>query len=241
MLGELHWRRSRERTTARFTAASNALAEWLVTHFGRGADAKSWPAWALGMEQTHRQALLDGYVSADGNLDFNGSTPIIKTTTVSKRLAIGTRFLAASLGFASAVHRQPRPPTHEIEGRIVNQRDSWDTRWTPESERNRLVERDSGMQWGVVRNIAEGQSAATVWNIEVEEDNSYVADGVIVHNCQAYSYMSMPWKLAKAKAAAIRADTTGAELARLNRLFDACFRIQAEASLAAGQAYPDDR
>ena len=56
--------------------------------------------------------------------------------------------------------------------------------------------------------------------------------------CQEYSYMAMPWKLAKAKAAAIRADTTGAELARLNRLFDACFRIQAEASLAAGRHIP---
>jgi site-specific DNA-cytosine methylase len=30
--------------------------------------------------------------------------------------------------------------------------------------------------------------------------------------CQEYSYMAMPWKLAKAKAAAIRADTTGAKL-----------------------------
>ena len=56
--------------------------------------------------------------------------------------------------------------------------------------------------------------------------------------CQAYSYMAMPWKLGKTKAAAIRADTTGAELARLNRLFDACFRIQAEASLAAGRHIP---
>jgi hypothetical protein len=56
--------------------------------------------------------------------------------------------------------------------------------------------------------------------------------------CQEYSYMAMPWKLAKAKAAAIRADTTGAELARLNRLFDACFRIQKEASIAAGRPIP---
>jgi hypothetical protein len=56
--------------------------------------------------------------------------------------------------------------------------------------------------------------------------------------CQEYSYMAMPWKLAKAKAAAIRADTTGAELERLNRLFNACFRIQAEASLAAGRHIP---
>ena len=56
--------------------------------------------------------------------------------------------------------------------------------------------------------------------------------------CQEYSYMAMPWKLPKAKAAAIRADTTGKELERLNRLFNACFPIQAEASLAAGRHIP---
>jgi hypothetical protein len=56
--------------------------------------------------------------------------------------------------------------------------------------------------------------------------------------CQEYSYMAMPWKLAKAKAAAIRADTTGESLVALNRLFNACFRIQAEASLAAGHHIP---
>lgn len=50
--------------------------------------------------------------------------------------------------------------------------------------------------------------------------------------------MAMPWKLAKAKAAAVRADTTGEKLAALNRLFNACFRIQAEASLAAGRHIP---
>lgn len=50
--------------------------------------------------------------------------------------------------------------------------------------------------------------------------------------------MAMPWTLAKAKAAAIRADTTGAELERLNRLFNACFRIQKEASIAAGRHIP---
>ena len=56
--------------------------------------------------------------------------------------------------------------------------------------------------------------------------------------CQEYSYMAMPWKRAKAKAAAIRADTTGKMLADLNRLFHACFRIQGQASLAAGRHIP---
>ncbi len=56
--------------------------------------------------------------------------------------------------------------------------------------------------------------------------------------CQEYSYMAMPWSLAKAKAAAIRADETGEKLAALNRLFNECFRIQKEASFAAGRLIP---
>lgn len=56
--------------------------------------------------------------------------------------------------------------------------------------------------------------------------------------CQAYSYMAMPWTRAKAKAAAIRADTTGKALEDLNRLFNACFRIQREACAAAGRHIP---
>lgn len=56
--------------------------------------------------------------------------------------------------------------------------------------------------------------------------------------CQEYSYMAMPWSIAKAKARAIRTDTTGAELARLNALFNACFRIQREACEAAGRHIP---
>lgn len=56
--------------------------------------------------------------------------------------------------------------------------------------------------------------------------------------CQKYSYMAMSWKLAKAQAAVIRADTTGQALADLNRLFDACFRIQKEASVAAARHIP---
>ena len=56
--------------------------------------------------------------------------------------------------------------------------------------------------------------------------------------CQSYSYMAMPWGRAKAKAAAIRADETGAALEDLNALFNACFRIQREACEAAGRHIP---
>lgn len=56
--------------------------------------------------------------------------------------------------------------------------------------------------------------------------------------CTEYSYMAMPWTRAKAKAAAIRADETGDALRKLNELYDAQFRIQREASEAAGRHIP---
>ena len=54
--------------------------------------------------------------------------------------------------------------------------------------------------------------------------------------CQEYSYMAMPWTLAKEKQARILADPV--EQKRLTALFDACFRIQREASEAAGRHIP---
>lgn len=54
--------------------------------------------------------------------------------------------------------------------------------------------------------------------------------------CQEFSYMAMPWSLAKAKQARIQADPV--EQKRLTALFDACFRLQREASAAAGEHIP---
>jgi C-5 cytosine-specific DNA methylase len=54
--------------------------------------------------------------------------------------------------------------------------------------------------------------------------------------CQEFSYMAMPWSIAKEKQALILADTE--ERKRLTALFDACFRIQHEACEAAGHHIP---
>jgi hypothetical protein len=54
--------------------------------------------------------------------------------------------------------------------------------------------------------------------------------------CQFFSYTAMPWSRAKALAAEVRADP--ARLAKELALFNACFRIQREASEAAGRHIP---
>lgn len=54
--------------------------------------------------------------------------------------------------------------------------------------------------------------------------------------CQEYSYMAMPWSRAKAIAAEYRNGIR--DVAKLNALFNSCFRIQREACEAAGRHIP---
>lgn len=63
--------------------------------------------------------------------------------------------------------------------------------------------------------------------------------------CTEYSYMAMPWSRAKQIGRALRGEDVFPEgyrgsrtLAELNALFNACFRIQREASEAAGRHVP---
>ena len=54
--------------------------------------------------------------------------------------------------------------------------------------------------------------------------------------CQKYSYMAMPWS--RAKEMARYYETSEEHRQELNRLFNECFRIQREASEAAGHHIP---
>ncbi len=54
--------------------------------------------------------------------------------------------------------------------------------------------------------------------------------------CQEYSYMAMPWSIAKQKRREYLDGTRDRK--QLTALFDACFRLQAEASGAAGHHIP---
>jgi hypothetical protein len=63
--------------------------------------------------------------------------------------------------------------------------------------------------------------------------------------CTEYSYMAMPWSRAKQIARALRGEDEFPEpyrgsrtIAELNAIFDACFRLQREASEAAGRHIP---
>lgn len=87
----------------------------------------------------------------------------------------------------------PRPPpvlpdnqplTCIIEGRVCRQHSTYTCQFY--SAHQRTVPALEGKHWYRVRSV-EPAGFDTVYNIEVEDDHSYIAEGIVVHNCQDVS------------------------------------------------------
>ncbi len=177
----LRWARSEQESTVRFTTGNKALALWLVEHFGRGAAGKTLPGWMLGAAEDERRAVLDGYVSADGHdLAGGGWT----TTSVSHCLTIGIQLLAVGLGLTTSTGYRAKN-TGIIEGRTVTTRPSWQLTAHPDDDRYTRLE--GGHRWTKVRRQTVPGRRTTVYDLTVEDDASFVANGLVVHNCASFS------------------------------------------------------
>lgn len=182
-LNELKWRRRDIRTATLFECGHDSFARWLVEHFGKLAHGKKIPTWAFTMPEDWRKALLAGYVSADGYIGGNH----IKASTVSKKLGIGITLLAESLGFSVSLSKT-KQHCNIIESRQLKVRDSYCLSWRyPFDENHGETYKFGQHSWGRIKEVHPGRKAVEVFNLSVAEDESYVADGIIVHNCTGHS------------------------------------------------------
>lgn len=181
------WRRYERRTTTLFSCRQRGYAPWLIRHFGRLSHGKTLPSWALTLPEEARRELLDGYLAGDGCTGRRAkNASFTKATTVSKRLGVGLRLLAESLGHRTALSFRHRRTHAVIEGRRVPERPQWNLGWGG-------GEREFGLatkihSWLRVKRVRPGREAVEVYNLEVEEDHSYIADGIVAINCTSHSY-----------------------------------------------------
>ena len=168
-----------ERTGTRVRCGSINLAEWLHTQFGATAVGKRIPAWMHAMPEDYRRKFLQGYWEADGHAEPKA----LRWTTVSRALALGVRILLNQQGMGvSITHFKPARNT-TIEGRTVNQREIYNA---TAYNKSRSFSFDEHHGIGFVRAV-EPAGHGRVYNIAVTEDESYCADGIVVHNCQPFS------------------------------------------------------
>lgn len=179
---ELSWHERSTSTAYQFTTNHRGLVQWLRKHFGHRAECKKMPAWALGMAPELRRALLAGYLSADGweNEIFS------ECRTVSKALAFGIKALLNTVGKTVIVHRLANSTV--IEGRDVNAREIYMLRWRANvDDKHAQTFREGGIEWCPIREQDDLCVDAEVFNIGVADDESYLVEGIIVHNCKHFS------------------------------------------------------
>lgn len=175
---KLHGTYTKERTCGKYHVCNNQLYEYLEK-FGKYAHGKRIPREALCLPREKAKYFFDGYMSGDGRSDRE------EATSTSAALILGMCIIAQRLGKSvPAVYYTRRDEKCVIQGRECRQRDTYTFRISSKSVKGHYRARY------VCRELyqpTESDDFGTVYNISVEEDNSYVANGAIVHNCQDIS------------------------------------------------------
>ncbi|MBR3688939.1 MAG: DNA cytosine methyltransferase [Lentisphaeria bacterium] len=177
------WNYRDVRTGGQFILCGREFCEWLLLNFGRLSQNKKIPFWLFTAAPEIKRAFLDGYTSADGYC----KDELMTISTVSKQLAFGLVQLLATMGIPATVYYS-ETNTEVIEGRKVNAKPMWRVKWRSSIDADHVQHFEAdGIIWRPIREVTDLQREETVYNISVEEDESYVADGIIVHNCKHFS------------------------------------------------------
>ncbi len=167
-----------------FETRNTKLVRWLRSNFGERAHSKRLPAWAFSLPVEHAHALLDGYVAADGCVGSGGR---ISTTSVSRALAVGVRMLVESLGRpASITTREGRcTPSFAATSRrlFITGSRRYDVSWSWSATDISKATDSELHRWGRVRSVDELAGEELVYDLTVADDESFIADGQVVHNC----------------------------------------------------------
>ena len=168
----------------RVVFSSMGLVNFIIDNgFGHDAESKKIPQFILNLPVDKLQSFLDGYMSGDG-CEIDGK---YQATTVSKELAMSLCLAIQKVyRVGCRIYFDERPDKCEIQGRIVNQKDTYMVRFMKESQKQAWFI-ENNIVWYPVKEITDLNKQEDVYNIEVKEDHTYTANNMIVYNCQDFS------------------------------------------------------
>lgn len=170
---------SKERTVNKIHIPIKEL-EKFVEPFGKGAKNKKLPGFVFDMPCNLLQGLIEGYISADGYIHNN----LIKLSSISKELIYGfAQIVAKVYKTPYRIYKNKRKPTVIIEGRKCNQHDGFELVFKIEKRKQDKAFYAEGFIWFPIQSIENTNQIEKVFDIETENNHSFMANGVIAHNC----------------------------------------------------------
>lgn len=152
----------------------------ICLEFKTGAVNKEIPQWVMDLPKEKLQAFFDGYISGDGHIRKRRGAEQVMFSTTSESLFLGMQQIVAKLYGClptCSIRKDARKHTFN---------DTYNCQFnlTPH-HRDQFVYKDKICT--KIKHIEKFDEDVPVYNFEVESDNSYTCQNVIVHNCQDLS------------------------------------------------------
>lgn len=192
-LNKLNWGFSEHKLKTSILYVLNGGIELyhFLQKFGHKAYKKHLTEDLINLPINLLKSFFDGYVSGDGSIGIDKyGREIIKITTTSEKLSYDLSRIINKLYLRQPViSKFKRKNKANIEGRIVNQKDTYTIHLRKNLIINNFTLLDDNYIWTRVRKIKKQKldKKINVYNFEVKDDNSYVVQNLICHNCQDYS------------------------------------------------------
>lgn len=176
----------------------------IFEQFGTSSDTKRIPQWMMHEDPDKQAELITAWYRGDGNyyrkLNAYGLKELFRISTTSSELVNQARLILARLGIASGIGSQDRSKSGRkviyslviggrfavsfgrLIGEVVQEKLNGKNRAS-------IYYIDENYLYSPIQDIqSEFVSDIDVYNFGVEDDESYIAGGVAVHNCTAPTY-----------------------------------------------------
>jgi len=175
--------------------ASTKVARVFANEFGSTVYEKRVPDWVQNASLECLAELVKGMWRGDGSYDPKKNT--FRYNTISRNLAYAFRDALLRLGVAASINIQMREePRQDIFAVVVSS--PWNAKFGEIVGQPAPNGRQSGSPFYLddqylyvpIRAVEIEEMNTTVYNFSVEDDESYIGEGVISHNCTAPTYSS---------------------------------------------------
>ena len=173
----------KERTCYKFRFSNKKIYEFIEKYIGTGSNKKNIPYEILCLPKLQLQNFYDGYLDSDGCIvnEKHQFSSINRNLIYSISLIINKLYKRPT-----SIYKNKVKNTKEIEGRLVNQKDWYLLRFNPNKNKQDKAFYEKGYIWYPFNKLVMDEKE-NVYNIEVENDHSYVIQGCISKNCQDFS------------------------------------------------------
>lgn len=175
-------------TTMVFTISTKEFA-FFISHFGKGSIGKFIPEFVLDLPKQLLKDFVDGYISADGHERIMKNDNVnYAISTISRNLAYGiSQCIFKAYGRQSSIVKGLNKERNVILGRKVNVKDSYIISFYKDKNRNYYTQDELGDFWVNVKENEITKRNDIVYNISVEDDETYTVNNFTVHNCTSYT------------------------------------------------------